>query len=418
MEGAKKSVGCWHFLTPPLNGKIKLSTMDIKKYLGYWAECYREDLVQNIMPFWMKYGLDTENGGVYTCVDRNGELMDTTKSVWFQGRFAYTCCFAYNNIERRQEWLDAAKQTIDFIEAHCFDTDRHMFFEVTADGKPLRKRRYVFSESFAAIAMAEYSKATGDRTYAEKAMQIFREMRKRLTTPGLLEPKYLPTVEMKGHSITMILINVANVLKQVIDDPELDEQTDQSLESLIKNFAHSEFKALLETVGPNGEFIDSINGRLINPGHCIETSWFLMDVAERRGDKKLLEFALQILDWSWDWGWDEEFGGIINFRDCKGYPQQDYSQDMKFWWPQTEAIIANLYAYKLTGDEKYLKRHRQISEWTYAHFPDHEYGEWYGYLHRDGSVAQAAKGNIFKGPFHIPRMMIRSFMLCNEILAK
>ena len=385
--------------------------MDIKKYLGYWAECYREDLVQNIMPFWMKYGLDTENGGVYTCVDRNGELMDTTKSVWFQGRFAYTCCFAYNNIERRQEWLDAAKQTIDFIEAHCFDTDRHMFFEVTADGKPLRKRRYVFSESFAAIAMAEYSKATGDRTYAEKAMQIFREMRKRLTTPGLLEPKYLPTVEMKGHSITMILINVANVLKQVIDDPELDEQTDQSLESLIKNFAHPEFKALLETVGPNGEFIDSINGRLINPGHCIETSWFLMDVAERRGDKKLLEFALQILDWSWDWGWDDEFGGIINFRDCKGYPQQDYSQDMKFWWPQTEAIIANLYAYKLTGDEKYLKRHRQISEWTYAHFPDHEYGEWYGYLHRDGSVAQAAKGNIFKGPFHIPRMMIRSFML-------
>ena len=418
MEGAKKSVGCWHFLTPPLNGKIKLSTMDIKKYLGYWAECYREDLVQNIMPFWMKYGLDTENGGVYTCVDRNGELMDTTKSVWFQGRFAYTCCFAYNNIEHRQEWLDAAKQTIDFIEAHCFDTDRHMFFEVTADGKPLRKRRYVFSESFAAIAMAEYSKATGDRTYAEKAMQIFREMRKRLTTPGLLEPKYLPTVEMKGHSITMILINVANVLKQVIDDPELDEQTDQSLESLIKNFAHPEFKALLETVGPNGEFIDSINGRLINPGHCIETSWFLMDVAERRGDKKLLEFALQILDWSWDWGWDDEFGGIINFRDCKGYPQQDYSQDMKFWWPQTEAIIANLYAYKLTGDEKYLKRHRQISEWTYAHFPDHEYGEWYGYLHRDGSVAQAAKGNIFKGPFHIPRMMIRSFMLCNEILAK
>ena len=390
--------------------------MDINKYLGYWAECYREDLVQNIMPFWMKYGLDREHGGVYTCVARDGELMDTTKSVWFQGRFAYTCCYAYNNIEQRQEWLDAAKQTIDFIESHCFDTDRHMFFEVAADGTPLRKRRYVFSESFAAIAMAEYSKATGDRQYAEKAMQIFREMRKRLNTPGMLEPKYLPTVEAIGHSITMILINVANVLKQVIYDPELDEQTDISLQSLTKNFVHPEFKALLETVGPNGEFIDTINGRLINPGHCIETSWFLMDVAERRGDKELLKFALQVLDWSWDWGWDKEFGGIINFRDCKGYPQQDYSQDMKFWWPQCETIIANLYAYKLTGDEKYLERHRIISEWTYAHFPDHEYGEWYGYLHRDGSVAQPAKGNLFKGPFHVPRMMIRSYMLCNDIL--
>ncbi len=391
--------------------------MDNNKYLSYWAECYREDLVENIMPFWMQHGVDREHGGVYTCVDRDGTLMDTTKSVWFQGRFAYICAYAYNNIEQRAEWLDAAKSTIDFIEAHCFDTDRHMFFEVKADGTPLRKRRYVFSESFAAIAMAEYSKATGDKSYADKAMQIFRDMRRMLTTPGLLEPKYLPTMEAQGHSITMILINVANVLRQVCDDPELEEQTDLSIKALAQYFIHPEYKALLETVGPKGEFIDTINGRTINPGHCIETSWFLLDVAERKGDKELQKLALQILDWSWDWGWDKEFGGIINFRDCKGFPQQDYSQDMKFWWPQCETIIACLYAYKLTGDEKYLERHRTISEWTYAHFPDHEYGEWYGYLHRDGSVAQPAKGNIFKGPFHVPRMMIRSHLLCNEILA-
>ena len=87
---------------------------------------------------------------------------------------------------------------------------------------------------------------------------------------------------------------------------------------------------------------------------------------------------------------------------------------MKFWWPQTEAIIATLYAYRATGESRYLDMHRQISDWTYAHFPDYEKGEWYGYLHRDGSVAQPAKGNLFKGPFHIPRMMIRSFMLCTE----
>ncbi len=391
--------------------------MDINKYLSYWGECYHEDLVKNIMPFWMEHGVDHEHGGVYTCVDRDGTLMDTTKSVWFQGRFAYICAYAYNNIEKRAEWIDAAKSTIDFIEAHCFDTDRHMFFEVKADGTPLRKRRYVFSESFAAIAMAEYSKATGDKTYADKAMQIFRDMRRMLTTPGLLEPKYLPTMEAQGHSITMILINVANVLRQVCDDAELEEQTELSIKALAQYFIHPEFKALLETVGPKGEFIDTINGRLINPGHCIETSWFLLDVAERKGDKELQKLALQILDWSWDWGWDKEFGGIINFRDCKGFPQQDYSQDMKFWWPQCETIIACLYAYKLTGDEKYLERHRMISDWTYAHFPDHEYGEWYGYLHRDGSVAQPAKGNIFKGPFHVPRMMIRSHLLCNEILA-
>lgn len=388
--------------------------MTPQNYLNYWADLYKTDLTEDIMPFWLKNGLDRVNGGVYTCLDRDGSLMDTTKSVWFQGRFAFICAYAYNTVEQRPEWLEAARLTLDFIEEHCFDTDGRMFFEVMADGTPLRKRRYIFSESFAAIAMAEYARATGDKSYAEKALALFKTMRRFLNTPGLLEPKYLPTLQAQGHSITMIMINVASRIKMVAEDAELDEQITASVASIEQYFIHPEFKALLEMVGPQGEFIDTCNGRVINPGHCIETSWFLLDVAEARHDDHLRQLALQILDWSWDWGWDKEFGGIINFRDCRNLPSQDYSQDMKFWWPQTEAIIANLYAYKLTGNEKYLKRHRQISEWTYAHFPDRQYGEWFGYLHRDGSVAQPAKGNIFKGPFHIPRMMIKCIELCKD----
>ena len=307
--------------------------MDIRTYLNYWASSYKEDMLGNIMPFWLKNGLDKEHGGIYTCVDRNGTLIDTTKSVWFQGRFAFTCCFAYNNLEKKQEWLDAAKSTLDFIEEHCFDKDGRMYFEVAADGTPLRKRRYVFSESFAAIAMAEYSLATGDKSYAEKALKIFKDMRRFLNTPGILEPKYLPSVKAQGHSITMIMINVASCLKKVIEDPELDKQIDDSLFALKNYFLHPEFKALLETVGPRGEFIDTCNGRTINPGHCIETSWFLFDVAmARNADKDIIELGLTILDWSWEWGWDMKCGGIINFRDCRNLPPQDYSQDMKFWW--------------------------------------------------------------------------------------
>ena len=215
----------------------------------------------------------------------------------------------------------------------------------------------------------------------------------------------------------MILINTASRIREAIDNPVLTARIDDSLSDLKTFFMHPEFHALLETVGENGEFIDTINGR-INPGHCIETAWFILEESRYRGwDKEMLETALTILDWSWEWGWDKDFGGIINFRDCRNLPVQDYSQDMKFWWPQTEAIIATLYAYETTGDEKYLKMHNQVSDWTYAHFPDREYGEWYGYLHRDGSVAQPAKGNIFKGPFHIPRMMIKGHVLCNEILS-
>jgi len=400
------------------------STDSIRKYLSEWAERYRSDLTSDILPFWLEHGADPVNGGVYTCVDREGRLMDPTKSVWFQGRCGFIYAFAYNNIAPSPEYLEMSRSCIDFIEAHCFDTDGRMYFEVTADGRPLRKRRYVFSECFAAIAMSEYSISSGNKEYGRKALRLFADIVRFIDTPGILEPKYLPELQAIGHSITMILLNTAASIRRAVGDEAAREaglmaRIDRSLELIRTKFMHPEVKALLEMVTPEGKLIDTIAGRTVNPGHCIETAWFILEEARYRDwDKTLTDTALTILDWSWELGWDKQYGGIINFVDAKGFPQQDYSQDMKFWWPQTEAVIATLYSYLATGDAKYLEMHRMANEWAYKHLPDPEYGEWYGYLHRDGTVAQPAKGNLFKGPFHIPRMMIKSSMLITDILAR
>lgn len=386
------------------------------KYLMDRSQQYKNDLIENILPFWLENGLDKINGGFYTCVDRQGKLMDSTKSVWFQGRAAFVFSMAYNEIEPRKEWLDAAKSAVEFIEKYCIDTDGRMYFEVTAEGKPLRKRRYLFSESFAAVAMAEFSKASGEAAYAQKALDIFKLILHYKNTPGLLQPKYEAHVQTKGHSLTMILINTASRIRTVIQDEILTKQIDESIDSIRHDFLKPEFNALLETVGPNGEFIDTNIGRTINPGHAIETAWFILEEARfRNWDAQLIELGCKILDWSWEWGWDQEFGGILNFVDCKQLPPQDYAHDMKFWWPQTEAIIATLYAYLASGNKKYLEMHSLIHEYAYEKFPDKIHGEWYGYLHKDGSISQTAKGNLFKGPFHIPRMMIISHLLCNQI---
>lgn len=214
-----------------------------------------------------------------------------------------------------------------------------------------------------------------------------------------------------------ILIDTAARIREAVDDPVLTRQIDESIAELRRDFMKPEFKAILETVGPNGEFIDSIPGRTINPGHSIETAWFILEEAKHRNwDPHLKQIGLTILDWSWEWGWDKTHGGITYFRDCKNRPQQEYWHDMKFWWPQCEAIIATLYAYEATGDPKYLEMHKQINEYTYARFPDKEYGEWFGYFHYDGTLSQPAKGNMYKGPFHIPRMLLKCHLLCKEIL--
>jgi N-acylglucosamine 2-epimerase len=111
-----------------------------------------------------------------------------------------------------------------------------------------------------------------------------------------------------------------------------------------------------------------------------------------------------MLDWMWERGWDEEFGGLLYFVGVDGKPVQEYWHDMKFWWPHNETIIATLMAYRLTGEKKYSNWHQKIHNWSFNHFADQEYGEWFGYLRRDGQVSNRSKGNLWKGPFHLPRM--------------
>lgn len=146
--------------------QIPSYTGNAKDYLQKWTELYRSDLVNDILPFWLKHGMDREHGGVYTCLDRDGSLMDSEKSVWFQGRCGWTFAAAYNSVEKRPEYLEAAKSCVEFIEKYCFDKDGRMYYQVAADGTPIRKRRYVFSETFAVVAFAEYSRATGEQKYA------------------------------------------------------------------------------------------------------------------------------------------------------------------------------------------------------------------------------------------------------------
>ncbi|MEZ4773953.1 MAG: AGE family epimerase/isomerase [Bacteroidia bacterium] len=377
---------------------------------------YRDGLLEDVLPFWIKNAVDKAHGGFIFNLNRDGSVISTDKSVWIHGRFVWLLSTAYATVEPREEWLQLARHGLDFLEKHAFDTDGRMFFSLTQEGKPLRKRRYVFSEFFAIAAYAAYGKAAKDKTAVQKAIDLFHFTMHQLETPGLLPPKGIPgTRDSKGLSIPMITLVTAQILREVCDEPWLEERIMQVIGELEKDFMNEEFQAVMEVVGPNGEFLDNLDGRLLNPGHAIEASWFVLHEAKYKGnDPHLLKLGLKMLDWSWKWGWDEEYGGIIYFRDCKNLPPTEYWHDMKFWWPQCEAIIANLLAWQLTGEEKYARQHRMIHDWTYGRFPDTQYGEWLGYLHRDGRISTTVKGNLWKGPFHIPRMQLYCWKLLEE----
>ena len=379
-------------------------------------ELYRSTLLENVIPFWLNHAIDRQHGGFLNCLDRTGTVYNTDKAMWIQSRAVWTFSKLYNEVDRRPEWLDAARQGYEFVRRYGFDSDGRMFFLVTRNGRPLRKRRYFYAETFATIAFAEYSKASGDKDALAKARDVYAMLVDLYRHPEKLSPKVIPeTRQTRSHAIPMILVATTQELRKAGDDPIYTEVIDQALREIRQYFLKPEKKALFETVGPQGEMLDSPEGRCINAGHAIETSWFMMHEARRRNDKALFEDALTILRWSLEWGWDKEFGGILYFVDCDGKPPEQLEWDMKLWWPHTEALYALLLAHHLTGEAVYEEWYWKMHDWTFRYFPDREYGEWYGYLHRDGSVSSHLKGSTWKGPFHLPRALLYGWKLLEEM---
>jgi N-acylglucosamine 2-epimerase len=375
------------------------------------AAVYRDALLGDVIPFWLRHGLDREHGGFLTVLDRDGTVVDTDKSIWFQGRGAWMFATLFNTVEKNSEWLDAARSGIEFLRRHAIAPNGKMHFTVTRDGRPLRMRRYVYSESFAAIANAAYARAAGDGRAAEDAVACFARYLKYSFEPGLIPPKVsAETRPTTGIGPLMIGIATAQELRDSLGDVAVHGRTctewiDWCVAAIEHRFLKPEYEVLLEVVGPAGEVVDHADGRTLNPGHALEAAWFIMHEGKVRADHRLVRLGTTILDWMWTRGWDEEYGGVFYFRDLRGLPVQEYWHDMKFWWPHCEAIIATLLAWTLTGEERYARWHRQVHDWSFRHFPDPEFGEWFGYLHRDGRVSVPLKGSLWKGPFHLPRML-------------
>ncbi len=396
-----------------------------KRRMKQLSEMFRSELVNDNIPFWVNHAVDRQHGGFSTFLDRKGDILCPDKPLWVQGRVGWLMARLYNDLEKRQEWLGLSRHAIDFIRKYGFDTDGRVFYSVTRDGRPLRKRRYLFAEIFAIMAFAEYGKAAGDLQSLEKAKSLMGFVQdvaaRRWPAPGALEPKvFEATRPMRGHSMSMIQINTLQVMRKADFSPAplpYDRMIDAQVEEVFRLFVKPEKKALLETVGPNGEYLgDTPEGRCVNPGHAIETAWFIMAEGKHRNDSSLVDRALPILEWSLDLGWDPKYGGILYFVDIEGKQPVQYEWDMKLFWPHNEAIYATLLAYHLTGDPKWERWFERILQWSMARFPDRKSGEWIGSLHRDGTVSHDLKGNMWKGAFHVPRQLLYCHLLLEEML--
>ncbi len=403
--------------------------MDVTKDKLRSYQAWIQQELRACVDFWLEHGMDHEHGGVYTCLDRTGQIYSTDKSVWMQGRCGWTFSWLCHVYGPRPAWLDAAKSCIDFLEKYCInpDADGRMYFTVTAEGKPLRQRRYCFSEGFYALANAEYYGVTGEPEHLERARRAYELIWKLnqglIADPTGLGPKTIPETRT-GRALAdpMIYLNITSVMRRV--DPEqaalYDQRAAVCAEQIFKYHVKPELKCTLESVDREGNArLYYTEGRTVNPGHDIECVWFLLEYANRMGDEKLHAGAEQIFNWAIEAGWDEEYGGLLYFIDCLKKPPEAYEHDMKLWWPHNEILISSLMLYRDTKNERYLDWFARTLDYCKEHFADPENGEWYGYLRRDGLPTQpSTKGSTFKGPFHLPRCLSMCDVMLGQLLGE
>jgi N-acylglucosamine 2-epimerase len=380
---------------------------------------YRSTLINDVLPFWEKHSLDTECGGFFTCLDREGAVYDKDKFMWLQGRQVWMFSLLFTELQANEAWLDVARHGMRFMKAHGRDAAGDWYFSLARDGKPLVQPYNIFSDCFAAMAFGAYARATNDQEAAEIALKTYRNIIRRKDNSKGKYNKLVPdTRPMKGFALPMILTNLSLELENLLPAAELDERVDQSIAELTGTFLDPERGVIFEAVAPDGSHVDSFEGRLLIPGHGIEGMWFLMDVARRRGDRRLIDLAVDVVLRTLRLSWDEMYGGIFYFMDAEGKPPDKLEWDQKLWWVHNETLVALAMGYLLTGRQACLDWLERVHEYTWAHFPDPEYGEWFGYLNRRGEVLLPLKGGKWKGCFHVPRTLYRCALLFDELATK
>ena len=383
------------------------------------AQQYKSELLDRVMPFWMEKSIDKEFGGYFTCLERDGEVFDTDKFIWLQGREVWMLSTLYNKVEKRQEWLDAAIQGAEFLKKYGHDGNLNWYFALDREGNPLVEPYNIFSYTFAVIAFGQLSIATANQEYAEIAKKTFDIVLSKVDNPKGRWSKAAPGARaLKSFALPMILCNVALEIESLLDKDFLDKTIETCVHEVMDVFYRPELGLIVEHLGTNNEMVDCMDGRLLNPGHAIEAMWFIMDLGKRLGDQALIEKAVKIALAEVEYGWDEKYGGIFYFMDRLNRPMQQLEWDQKLWWVHIETLITMIKGYELTGSEECLAWFERIHDYVWSHFMDPEHPEWFGYLNRQGEVLLTLKGGKWKGCFHVPRGLMQVYQSLERIAAK
>lgn len=228
------------------------------------AQQYKSALLDDVIPFWMRYSLDNESGGYFTCLERDGTPFDTDKFIWLQARQVWTFSMLYNRLERRTDWLEIARHGAQFLCEFGMDDRGYWYFVLDRAGRPLVQPYNIFSDCFAAMAFSQYAIASGDDFAMQLAKQTFNNIIERTSNPKGIYNKQVPgTRPIKGFALPMILANLTLELEPLLAEELVEVQTDHAIHEVMEVFLDQRSGLISEFVDPSGGQVDLFDGRLL-----------------------------------------------------------------------------------------------------------------------------------------------------------
>jgi len=411
------------------------------------AAFYRQHIEKQILPFWHR-AIDREFGGVFTCYSNSGEeLVSTDKYTWSQGRYLWLWSKIVPMIRKglisgdEAPYLEQLERTATFIESHAFLESGSCAFLLNREGEkrePISGSGYdtsIFADCFVVLGLSEYAGLSGDAKRLETALSLYRHIRHRLESGEVRSEPYPVPEGYRTHSFPMILLNVAQsvwrasaALNRKKEAEEIHDHCRIYMNEIMERFRKGD--RIVELLPEREELEDTLLARHVNPGHALESMWFVMHTARDNGEEKIIRQAADVIHGAIRRGWDEQYGGLFRFvdsdgREPAGRPGSPPSRqeelitdtwDLKLWWPHSEALYSTLLAYELTGDERMIDHYHRMETYVFNTFPhpDPEVGEWIQIRDRKGEPLEKVVALPVKDPFHI----LRNLLLILELLKR
>lgn len=367
-----------------------------------------DHLVHFVAPFWPRYAIDREHGGIFSCIEDDGTIQSTDKYMWSQARGLWTFSALHNRVERRAEWLDIAHGLFRFLREHGRDEDGCWLFLVDAEGSRLKGPESIVTDAFAVLGLVEYHRATGNDEALHIGLETYDSVMKRLARPYTYGTAPYPTPPgTRPHREPMQFSLAFWELAKATGSEQVRNTALEMSARIVRDHYRDESRAVLEYIGNDGGPVDADYGRAMVPGHGIESAYFTVLINREAGRPELADKACRAMRWCVERGWDDECGGLFLGIDIEGKePVYWKNAEKKIWWVHAEALAGLLVAREHCREDWCLDWYHRVHEWSFARFPVPEYGEWTQRLDREGNRITDLIALPVKDPFHLPRALV------------